>query len=61
MSEERVEVERDEINEVLLALEGLMRTVSSPVVRACLEEARDAIAHLTGHDGVPTGYERAAA
>jgi hypothetical protein len=60
MAEDLVEVERDEIGEVLSALEGLIRAVSSPVVRACLEEARGDIAHLTGLDPLPTGYERAA-
>src|SRR5262249_21245075 len=60
MSEDRVEVERNEIEEVLSVLEKLIASVSSPVVRACLEEARDGVAHLAGRDAVPTGYERAA-
>jgi hypothetical protein len=46
MSEFDFEVERDEIDEVLSVLEGLLSKVSSPVVRACLEGARDDIAHL---------------
>jgi hypothetical protein len=55
------EVERDEIAEVLSVLEGLIPKVSSPVVRGCLEEAREDIAHLAGKDAVPDGYERSAA
>jgi hypothetical protein len=46
MSDFDFAAERDETDEVLSVLEGLLRTVSSPVVRACLEEARDDIAHL---------------
>jgi hypothetical protein len=50
MSESDFGAERDETDEVLSMLEGLLKTVSSPVVRACLEEARDDVAHLSGKD-----------
>lgn len=45
--------EADEITALLAALRELAGTVSVPVVRACLEEACEDIAHLTGHDGRP--------
>jgi hypothetical protein len=40
----------DEIGEVLAALRVLLARADSPIVRACLEEAHDDIAHLTGRD-----------
>jgi hypothetical protein len=43
--------EPDEIDEVLDELRALMGKVTSPVVRSCLEEAHDDIAHLSGKDG----------
>jgi hypothetical protein len=43
--------EPDEIDEVLAALRSLLARASSPIVRACLEDAHDDIAHLTGRDG----------
>jgi hypothetical protein len=61
MSEDRIEAERDEFDEVLSVLEGLIQKVSSPVIRGTLEEAREDIAHLTGRDAVPKGSEWAAA
>jgi hypothetical protein len=45
-----VPAERDEITWVLAALRGLLARASNPIVRACLEEAHDDIAHLTGRD-----------
>jgi hypothetical protein len=43
----------DEIDEVLTVLRGLLERTGSPVVRVCLEEAHDDIAHLTNRDGLP--------
>jgi hypothetical protein len=56
-------IEADEVDVVLRALDGLLRSTGSPVVRACLEEARDDIAHLTNRDenAAPDAEERAAA
>jgi hypothetical protein len=45
-----LDTQPDEVEQVLAALRALMARASSPVVRACLEEAHDAIAHLTGRD-----------
>jgi hypothetical protein len=42
--------EPDEIGDVLAALRGLLARAGSPIVRACLEDAHDDIAHLTGRD-----------
>jgi hypothetical protein len=50
MSDDGFVAERDEIDAVLTVLEGLLRSVSIPVVRTCLEEARADVAHLTGRD-----------
>jgi hypothetical protein len=62
MSEEPAEIEKDEVDEVLAVLEELMQKVTSPVVRACLEEARNDVRHLTGRDAWPAeGREEAAA
>ena len=47
-SEDAAEVETDEVAEVLAALRDLRQRVANPVVRVCLEEAHDDIAHLTG-------------
>jgi hypothetical protein len=38
------------VDGVLAVLGKLFQTVTTPVVRACLEEARQDIAHLTGRD-----------
>ena len=43
----------EEVEEVLSTLRALMAKVSSPVVRACLEEAHDDIAHLAGSEDSP--------
>jgi hypothetical protein len=40
----------NEIDVVLTTLRALMTGVSRPVVRACLEEAHDDIAHLVAVD-----------
>jgi hypothetical protein len=40
-----------EIKEVLATLRSLVARVSSPVVRACLEDAHDDILHLTEDQG----------
>ena len=42
--------EADEIEQILAVLRGLLSSVTSPIVRACLEEAHDAIVHLTNRD-----------
>jgi hypothetical protein len=42
--------EPDEINEVLAGLKALRERATMPIVRACLEDAHDDIAHLTGRD-----------
>jgi len=44
------EIEAEEIDAVLMALAELTRRTTSPIVRACLEEARDDIVHLTCHE-----------
>jgi hypothetical protein len=44
----------DEVEEVLVALRALMAKATRPVVRACLQDAHDDIAHLAGVDGQPT-------
>ncbi len=38
----------DEVGQVLSALRDLSQKVSSPMIRVCLESARDDIAHLAG-------------
>jgi hypothetical protein len=43
----------DQTDEILAALRALMEKASIPVVRACLEEAHDDIAHLTEKDTAP--------
>jgi hypothetical protein len=53
-ADEGFEVAGDEVDEVLAVLGRLLQTVASPVVRACLEEAHQDIAHLTGRDSGPT-------
>jgi hypothetical protein len=57
------EIEADEVDAALLGLAELIRRTSSPVVKACLEEARDDIAHLTSREDRLTkdGEEKAAA
>lgn len=49
------EEERDEVEEVLAVLRGLMQRMTSPVVRACLEDACTSIAHLAGSSAEPEG------
>jgi hypothetical protein len=41
----------DEVAGILAALTALIAGASSPVVRACLEEAQDDIDHLAGTAG----------
>jgi hypothetical protein len=48
--DETLEPEADEIDEVVASLRQLEARVSSPMVRACLEDARRDILHLTGRD-----------
>jgi hypothetical protein len=43
----------DEIDEVLITLRSLLQHVGSPIVRVCLEEAHNDIAHLTNREGLP--------
>ncbi len=43
----------DEAAHVLKTLQELIDTVTSPVIRACLEEAHADIAHLTGPEDPP--------
>jgi hypothetical protein len=50
--EDAIWPESDEVAGILAALKALMEEASSPVVRGCLEEARDDIAHLTGMEAV---------
>ena len=40
----------DEIGLVLETLRALVTKVGRPVIRACLEDAHDDIAHLSEHD-----------
>jgi hypothetical protein len=42
--------EADEVETVLAALQTLIASTESPIVRACLEEAHDDIAHLTAQE-----------
>ena len=44
------ELQEDEIDQVLAVMRGLRLSASSLVLRACLEEAHDDIAHLTNRD-----------
>jgi hypothetical protein len=39
-----------EVERVLAVLRGLLSSVTSPVVRACLEQAQEDIAHLTSRN-----------
>jgi hypothetical protein len=54
MAEERPELadsaeqEEGEVQSILSALRDLAGRATSPVVRACLEQAAEDIAHLTG-------------
>jgi len=41
----------DEVEEVLVALRALLAKATRPVVRACLQDAHDDIAHLAGVEG----------
>jgi hypothetical protein len=41
---------QDEIAEVLGALRALLARAGNPIVRSCLEDAHDDIAHLTGKE-----------
>jgi hypothetical protein len=43
----------DEVDEVLTVLRGLLERTGSPVVRVCLAEAHDDIAHLTNREVRP--------
>jgi hypothetical protein len=47
--------EADEVGEVLAGLRALMAKATIPVVRACLEDAHDDIAHLAGQDDSASG------
>jgi hypothetical protein len=47
--------EPDEVAEVLAGLRALMAKATIPVVRACLEDVHDDIAHLAGQDDPATG------
>jgi hypothetical protein len=51
----------DETEHVLATLDTLLQTVSSPIVRVCLEEARDDIVHLTSTEEPRDLEQRAAA
>jgi hypothetical protein len=39
-----------EVERVLAVLQGLLSSVTSPVVRACLEQVQEDIAHLTSRN-----------
>jgi hypothetical protein len=43
-----VDAERDEVEQILDALQTLAPNAPGPVIRLCLEEARQDIAHLAG-------------
>jgi hypothetical protein len=55
MYHEPIPIEPDEAAETLAVLESLLRSVTNPAFRVCLEEARDDIAHLVGRDAGPHG------
>jgi hypothetical protein len=59
------EAPRDEVERILDALRELTEQAPSPVVRVCLEEARQDIAHLAGagneyevHDEQPAAADQ---
>ena len=54
MCDEQIQVEPDEADETLAVLESLLRNVANPVLRVCLKEARDDIAHFAGRDPGPS-------
>jgi hypothetical protein len=60
MVEARVEVERDEVEEVLEVLRELIGRGLRPFIRTCLEDACADIAHLAGRDGEPATVGEAA-
>jgi hypothetical protein len=51
----------NETESILATLDALLQTVSSPIVRVCLEEARDDIAHLSSTEEPWDLEQRAAA
>jgi hypothetical protein len=50
MYDEPIPVEPDEADETLAVFESLLRSVTNPVFRICLEEAGEGIAHFAGRD-----------
>jgi hypothetical protein len=55
MYDEHIPFEPDEADETQAVLESLLRNLTNPVFRVCLEEARDCIAHLACRDAGPRG------
>jgi hypothetical protein len=53
------EREWGEVEQVLAALGELSQKVSSPLIRVCLESAREDIAHLTGTSAEGSDGQRA--
>jgi hypothetical protein len=53
MCDEPIPAEPDEADETLAVLESLLRKVTNPVFRVCLQDARDGIAHFAGRDPGP--------
>jgi hypothetical protein len=48
----------DRIEQILVALQHLIDTTTSPIVRGCLEDAHEDIQHLTSHQaGMAEGDE----
>jgi hypothetical protein len=54
---EPLEPEVDEIDEILAALRAMAEKTANPVVRVCLLETYDDIAHLTDRAPLPTEPE----
>jgi hypothetical protein len=50
-------VEQDEVGRVLAALRELYQSVTSPMIRACLESTRDDIAYLAATGGPEVSRE----
>lgn len=47
----------DEVDQILDALRHMVSRTTSPMVRTCLEDAIEEIAHLTNHDEISQGHQ----
>ncbi len=46
------EKETDEVTEILTGLQQMANQTTSPILRVCLEDAIEEIAHLTSHESL---------